>query len=340
MAVTIALVVYFAALLRTPQRPFAYGLVLALLGALAAVAPWSTAYLRILFTFGGGGSIPVLPGLAMLLFLAGVFALLPRLAVLGIASREAVGPASLAMCVLTGLLILPALSRCDPGHVFLNGLGVFLVGIAVLAHLPDQRWFKRAATALILVFAFLSNWLFLFHYGYFFRTAVSDRAWMRSHPMPASQPPGSGFYFSKRFPPIDGLDPLLAYGGIATPLDWPEDIGRFLMLHGRFQVGYYPGLVPGDYAVNQTLDREQEIDSFKTILVRKSALSPPPSAAEQVAADRRFLELEALLPVRIVPRHAFYNSDRLVADRISRDFSVIGEFREYYIMARRPGGKG
>jgi hypothetical protein len=336
MAVTLALLTYFVALLRTPQRAFAHGAAAALLGAVMAVLPWSTAYLGILVGFGGSFSLPVFPGLGILFFLAAVFSVLPRLAVIGVTSRDAAGPVCLALCVLSGMLIVPALSRCDIGHVFFNGLGVFMIALAILAHLSDPRWFKGALAALFLVFAVLGNWVFLFHYGTVFREAIAAHAWMRAHPMPASQPASDGFLFSKPYPPIDGLDPLLAYGKLATPLGCTEDIEHFLLLRGRALIGYNPGNCSDIRMLKQTIRAARDIDTFQTILVPKSYFVPDPSQGDLDAMDYRFLRNTMLFPVRLVQRRPRFIPERVLASHIEKEFRIAGEFRDNWIMKRVP----
>lgn len=331
-ASTLALFVYFLALLRTPHRRFAHGAVLALLGAAAAVLPWSGVYLAVLTSFGGSMSLPIFPGLGILLFLAAIFFLLPRLAVIGITSREATGAACLAFCVLSGDLIIPALSRCDLGHVFVNGLGAILLSLALFSRWPDRRWFKGALAALFLIFAVLGEWVFLFHCSAFFKSALAAREWMHAHPMPPAPPASDGFLFSKNYPPVAGLEPLLAYGALATPLGCSADIEHYLLLHGRLRTSFYPGNCSDVRVLKQLLQQEQDLKDLHTILVPKSSLGPGISPADFFPEDYRFLRNQLLFPVRLVPRHLPFNPSVLLAAQISRQFSVIGEFRDNFIM--------
>ena len=340
LATTLALVVYFAALLRGPGRGFAYGGVFAVLGAAAAVAPWGRGYIGVLFLFGGGNSLPVLPGLGILILLGAAFYLLPRFALLGLESREMKGAAALSFCVLSGLLLEPALSRCDLGHVFLNGCGLLLAGAAVCAHLPDARWHKGALWGLLLVFAVLGGWVFLFHYGYFFKEAKSARTWMATHPI-AAAPAGHGFRFSKRYPAEDGLEPLAGYGVLETPLECTENVERFLLTHGDFDTPFNPGYNPDTLTVSETERRLGEIDGLQRIVVPKEALyptAPRESDGERVAKDIRFLRFNMLCPVlKLTPRHPFYDADAAVNEKILRDFTVVAEVDGYLVMDRRSG---
>ncbi len=336
MAVTLALLVYFTALVRTPRRTLAHGAVFALLGASAAVGPWSTAYLGILTSFGGAMSLPLFPGPGVLLFLAAEFYLLPRLAVSGLLSRDATGPACLALCVLAGNLIMPAMSRCDMGHVFSNGFTAFILCAAILSRMRDARWFKWGLRALLLVFAVVGSWPFLFGYRIHFEIAHTARAWMHAHPVPPTPPAANGFYFSKPYPPVEGLDPLLAYGPMAVPLGCPDDIEHFLMLNGRYLTGYYPGDCPDVRMLKQEVRQEAEVDGFQTILVPKNSFGPALTPESELSGgDYRFLRNTMLFPVRLVQHHPMFLPERVLAAHIWQRFSVAGEFRDCFIMVNR-----
>jgi len=335
IAVTLALLIYFGQLLRTPMRRLAYGAFAAVMGMLAVALSSPREYLGILTSFGDAMSLPVFPGLAILLLLAGAFFLVPRMALAGLMSRDATGPACLAMSALSGNLIVPALSRCDLGHVFLNGLPLLLLLVAVLARLPDGSWCRWGLVAIFVVFTLLGNWIPLFHCGAFFRMAAADRASRASHPMPPLPPASHGFLFSKDDPPQEGLDPLLAYGNLATPLGCSEDIEHFLLLHGRYVTGYNPGNCSDVRMLAQTDRQWQDVAALRTILVPKDYLIPATSATEQFAMDTRFLRGQLLFPVKLVQRHPFFNPDQLLAARIHGQFSVVGEFRDYLVMVNR-----
>ncbi|MGA3172506.1 MAG: hypothetical protein ABSE62_16000 [Chthoniobacteraceae bacterium] len=340
MAVTLALSIYFIALLRTPRRAYAYAAMMSLAGALLALLPWGAAYLGILFNFSGGFNIPLFPGPGILLFLAAAFILLPRLALFGVTSGPLIGPASLGYCVLSGLLIAPALGRCDTVHLYFNGFAILLLAAVVLARLPDQRWFKPALWVLFSIYI-ISNWSIVFHYNYAFKKAYVSRAWMHSHPGLTAPPASNDFFFSKPLPPTVGLDPLLAYGKMGAPMGCTFDIERFLMLHGRYQPAYFFGnRLDEIFGPAQAARAVQDVDSYQTILVAKSCLDPSylrpvPPDAEQLRRDVHYIISTELFPAKIAPRHLVYNPAQLIAARIVRDFSVIGEFQQYAIMAKR-----
>jgi hypothetical protein len=337
---TVGLAVYFIALLRTPARRFGHGALFVIAGAAAAVAPWSKGYIGVLFLFGGGNNLPVLPGAGVLLLLGAAFYFIPRFALFGFQSREANGAAALSFCVLGGMLLEPALSRCDLGHVFLNGSALFLVAVAVCSHLADGRWYRRGLVTLLVVFAVLGQWMFLFHYGYFYKEVAHDRALMKAHPTPPA-PPGNGFRFSKVYPPEDGLDGLAKYGRLATPLECPENVERFLFTHGQFDAPFNPGYNPDTLTVTEMKRRLADIDGLKRIVVPVEQLYPAPEdTAARVAADLRFLRINLLFPLlKLTPRHPFFDAQGLVTARILKEFSKVGSVDGLVIMGRTGMGE-
>jgi hypothetical protein len=166
---------------------------------------------------------------------------------------------------------------------------------------------------------------------------MEARSQMRLHGVLASQPVSHGFYFSKKYPPLEGLDPLLAYGPLGAPLGCSEDIEHFLLLNGRYQTGFYPGNCSDVFTLKQAIRQEGDLKSLQMILVPKIYLSPLESPDPRLAMDYRFLRNQFLLPIRLVVHHPLFSPERLVAAKITQEYSVIGEFREYLIMARRAG---
>jgi hypothetical protein len=335
VSVTLALLVYFISLLRTEHRVFAHGAAMVLLGACAVVVPLGSAYLGIVLNYGGGFNLPLLPGPSVLLFLVANLAVLPLLAAIGIKSDRSLGPLSIAYSVLAGILIAAALGRCDVGHLYFNGFAIFFLSIGLLARLPDQRWFQRALFCL-LVLLILSEWPFVFHFKFAYSNAHAARLWMRSHPI-ANASPANGFVFSKPYPPMTNLDPLLAYGPIATPLGCTENVERFLMLHGIYQTGYFLGNCEEVLGPNEAARQSQELEGFHTILVRTDQFQPIVMADDHIRKDLSNIEGALLCPCEAAPKLPVFDPEYALASRILKEYKVIGEFGDYRIMARRTG---
>jgi hypothetical protein len=332
LAATLALVVYFAALLWTSERRMSWLIIAPLVGMAAAVAPWLTHYIGILSR--NPGEFPVLPGPAMLLMLAAAFLVIPSLAAWAIRNRSVAGAAALALCAELGLFIVPAMSRCDIGHVYIYGLGTFLLGFAILARLPGN-WSTISAWTVFIVIAVIGSWP---HYPWLFRQVQTARIEMRTLPAGDEPMTGAGFRFSKQFPSRTGMEPLLQYGPLSVPLGCDEGVDRFLKLNGKLAAGYYPSYEPDVYNLPETLMQIKSLDWDRTILIPKEALNPaalPP--ARLAATDSHMLFTLELFPVHLHPRNLPFDPDALVAAAIRKEFVTIGTFRDYDIMSRNSG---
>jgi hypothetical protein len=330
LAATLALVVYFAALLRTSGRRHLWIALVSIFGMVAAVAPWSSRYIAILSR--NPGEFPVLPGPGMLLMLGAAFLVIPSVAAWAVRDEDIAGAAGFALCAELGLLIVPAMSRCDTGHVYIYGIGIFLLGMAILARLPG-RWCAISAWTLFLVFGVIAGWP---HLPWLFNQARIARAGLRAAPAGDESSTGSGFHFSKPFPPRTGMEPLLQYGALAVPLGCEENVERFLKLNGRYAAGYYPSYEPDVYSLPQTLSQIESLDGQETILVPKEALDPPTLSPAQLAAfdSRQLFHLE-LFPVRLRPRNPPFDPNALLVEAVKRKFVAIGRFGDDYIMRNK-----
>ena len=334
VAAVLAIVIYFTSLLRTQQRAFAHCIVMPIVATFLFRLVFSATYFDVLFNFGGGYSVPIFPGLGIVLFLTVALFLLPRLAVVGVSSAVSFAPPSVAFCILGGILIVPALSRCDLGHVFLNGLPVLFIAVALASNFRGRRTIAALLASLFLVFGLLGNWIFLFHYSHVFRDARAARVLMLAQPRPSVVAAANGLYFSKDCPPEQGLEPLLAYGRLAVPFGATEDISNFLMLHGQFQCQFHPGGAPDIASTDQMPGWEKEVDSLHTILVPTSLFVPSPQD-DQLKMITRYIWFQLLFPAKLTVHHPYVDPDRLLAAHISKKFVVVGEFRDYQIMVRR-----
>jgi hypothetical protein len=342
IAVLCSLAVYFAFLIRGPSKVFSYAFILALLGAATATLPAGPHYWDILTMFGGAGNLPILPGPAVSILLFSLFFFLPRFALFGFVSAAPAAAACISYSVLCAVLIMPALSRCDLGHIYCNGLGALLAAAGILSRLSQRRLYYCFLGALFLVFAVLGSWLFLFHITHFFDLARVARAEL--HAPAVGRQSGNGFVFSKYYPPAQDMSALLAYTPLAAPLGCEENVERYLLDHGEYTAIYNPSTYSDVYTLTQARREMKDIDALQNIIIPKSYLLSPnqtqAEAADQLAADIRFLRNQSLLPIfKLTPRHPFFDPVRALAAHISRNFRVVSQYQDYFIMSRN-GGEG
>jgi hypothetical protein len=335
LAATLAVAAYFASFVRARDRRFFWLMPVPVVGAVAAVAPWTSHYVGILFTFGS--SLPILPGPGVLALILTALLIVPLMARLAVEDSGPAGAAALALCVEFGLLIVPSLTRVDMGHVSSNSAGLFIFALAVASRLGG-RWFPLSLWAFLILFAALGNWVFLFHYGYYYHQVAAARADMRAAPaVSADEPAGSPFHFSKPYPPRTGMESLLKYRELGLPLGADEGVERYLKLNGRLAVEFYPNWQPETFTPAQAGAQLRALDGIPAILVPKSIFDPPDplAPARRVALDSRFLTINELFPIHLHVRNPPYDpGDDLIAG-IKSEYAVIGSFRDYYIMGRR-----
>lgn len=125
IALLLGLLVYAAVILRKRDVTGGIACVAGVAVAVAVIMiAFTPRYLGGIFSFSGGGnSFPIFPNLHNLAYLASLLAILPLLgAAACLRQGDARSPLALALCVGGGILIAAAFGRCDPGHVFINGV--------------------------------------------------------------------------------------------------------------------------------------------------------------------------------------------------------------------------
>jgi hypothetical protein len=140
----IAAIIYLGALLRgetqTGKLYLAGCLLLGVAGAGLFLWVTSKAYLQSIWSFGSGGyNFPIFPSLYNLSYLLCVVFTVPALAAFGVRGRGTTAALALGWAALVTIFVAPALGRCDPGHIFCNGLGAFLGTAALLQNSPRPR---------------------------------------------------------------------------------------------------------------------------------------------------------------------------------------------------------
>ncbi len=133
----------------------------ALSGALAAMASLPAAwilfggtYVRGLLASGNGAiNFPIYPTAHVVMLLVAAGWLMPLLAVIAWSGLRQPGketPLAASLVVMLGLLIPVALGRCDGGHVYYNGLGIFVLLLA-MAMTVLGGWRQRVIFTMVLV---------------------------------------------------------------------------------------------------------------------------------------------------------------------------------------------
>lgn len=201
----------------------------------------------------GGNNFPILPTAHIVGYAITLFWLLPILLRPCFLLQKKTGAAmSLAWAVLVVLTISPALGRCDPGHVLINGLGAFLMTMAVMAKYRP-RLFPNYALAFFFLFGVVLTFFSWVNYESYLRPVQLALGGSPVHPDNAPSPL------------VDKLG-LKEYASIAAPLGIDRATRKFLLDSGRFA----PQCHPDFCAVfdQQELDRKiKGLDKADAVLV-------------------------------------------------------------------------
>lgn len=132
-------------------------------------------YFSGIFTFkAGGNNFPIYPNIHNLVFLFSVQFVFPLLGSSAFVKTEDMRSAlAIALCCAGGILMFPALGRCDPGHVFLNSLIPLFIMFAAghaLGSSYARAW--SIIMGLCLAISLASYWS---HYRHLFVGSLAER---------------------------------------------------------------------------------------------------------------------------------------------------------------------
>ncbi len=343
LAVVAAFGIYALGLTRTPRRRLAWGVLAVALCLPLAVLVFTRDYFHSILTYAGGGNnLPVFPTIHAIAYLGALLFLLPWLAVLAWRLRTPVGAMAAALLVLFGLQMIPALGRCDPRHVFMNGMGVFLLTLALWSQ-RNPRTFNFGALAYGLVFLGtlqLSSWLT--YRDFFYRAADAHTRmakWRELNGEPDWSKFGdeSIFRYDKLVPPAEDFRELLAYGKIGAPFGVEEPVDRFLKFTGHNVPEYYPGPVIDVFRESDIARKLEDIKRMDTIIVPAPIFEAAGriDAKAQATRDSQYLSDVLVLPLELRVRQTPFLPSPRIMEAIAADFEPVGKFRRYVIARRK-----
>ena len=189
----------------------------------------------------GGNNFPVVPSPHIVLYLLTLFWILPILLRPGLLLRRhaRVGMA-MAWAAVVVATMPAALGHCDPGHVMFNGMGAFLIAMAVMTKFRPRLYPNYALG----FFFFFGVALFLaqpLYYESYFRPIQLALA---GRPVPADDSPS---------PLVEKLA-LKDYASIAAPLGVDRATREFLLDTGRFAPECHPDF--GNVFYQEELERK------------------------------------------------------------------------------------
>jgi hypothetical protein len=252
------------------------------------------------------------------------------------AGAEASFCAGLAALLL--LLLLPATGRSDPGHVFLNNLGLFLVVLSA-ATWGGARIKYALLAGFAVAFPLLGLMSFWNDYRPAFERAIISRRQL------------AGVSFAREsLPPLPHLSKLLPIDPwlnglpripIGLPMGADEATERFFTLTGRAIPEYYiyphsdlvePGQLARKFA---DLERMACVYVPNYYLDLLNASDPANDAAVHAARDNAFLSGLLMFPVRLPAINPPFNPDAEIMERIARDYTLMRRCPAGVLLRRR-----
>jgi len=338
LALMLALFVYFGWFILGPERRFALLTLPVLAGVALAFLVFPRAYFNSMLNFGKGGlSLPMFPTIHILAFLASAIWVFPQLGVIAIRDKTSAAPFSAGLAILMGLFILPAMGRCDPGHIYSNSLCLLLIALAAVTWLaPKWRYSLLGAFTLVFVALFMvSLWD---NYKDPIQGALQARSQLShidykpdNYAGLASGEAVPRVHYSKLLPMSDWLKQLPNVK-IGIPLAVDEATERYLLLTGRVVPQYHIEPYSGIYGSEDLERKYNDMRSMEYILVPRSYvgyLQPANLQARmrmQGEADCRFLSGLLLFPVNLTAIHPLFDSNSEIMHRIALDYEVVNAF--------------
>jgi|GEM_PF-2542825 len=309
------------------------------------------AYFKLLSGFAQGGlSFPILPLPYIIALVVTAIGIIPVLAEFIFRSEPALRPTAAALTVCFGLGLPPALGRCDPGHVYINGLGLFLFSFAVCLVSARRSLHLGAVANAFISIGTLAGTIFVYAVPIvsaqhrMAQKFVEQADAFEAHEAAVREhlPPGAvqrATRWEKRLPWTNDFLALLEYDRVATPLQSIERVDRFLKATGRYVPEYFPDGVRTTITPQDVERKLQEVRANRYVLVPPQAMDvfkgPPPT---DLRAFEAMITQLFVFPIHGLPvRHLAYDPAREMMAMLTREYQVVKKAPSFLILERKPG---
>ncbi|HEX4085203.1 MAG TPA: hypothetical protein VHY22_09845 [Chthoniobacteraceae bacterium] len=347
LALTIALLVYFGWCFFGPDRRLSALVVSVLAGLGISMLIFSPAYFASILSFGkGAASFPIFPTAQILGFLAAAVWVFPKLGVLALRDKSGGAPFCAALAFLLGLLILPATGRCDPGHVWINSMGLFIVALAAASWLRPAAWYTLCGVY-VLIFPISVQISIWDHYQQPIMGVLETRAQLANvvydpdnydHLAPGA--PRPRIHYSKLLPMGGELEQLPKVK-IGLPLGDDEALERYLKLNYRDIPTYHIAPYSDIFGPADEQQVFKEFQSMDYIFVASYYLNylrpfdPQYRMRAQGEGDDRFLSGLLLFPVDLTPVHPMFIPDMDIMRRIAQEYGLVKQYSNGVLLKRK-----
>jgi hypothetical protein len=250
----VSLVFYFVLLSFFRDRKFLYPLIVLIVsGALLFFAFAKTNYFsRMIAHAAGIGAFPIIPSPSILIYLASLFYVVAVQLSNFIKYRKNIF--SCALVFLSFSLMPAALGRCDPGHIFFYGSGLFLTALIMVYHI-SRKAFQ----------------IYALSFGIIFCVAMLESGLNYSRPAIFYYLRSKAYSMKELADTYRDFDKVLKkYKKVATPFTVSEELSDYLYLRDKYVPEYFCGLtgVGTKAEINRKIEQLKDASHYVILISR------------------------------------------------------------------------
>lgn len=327
-----------------------WGGCLAVLISTSAVAP--EYFLSVLAFASGGHNFPIYANAHNVALVAMSVYLLPALVASALrAPADDRAPLGIALAVAGGMLLPAAFGRCDPGHIFHDGLVPLLLMFPAVVRWPkvSQAVWGVSYVLLYIVLLQFSYWSY---YTNNFIAAMQMRGFYDQNPqlvetwrqkwnaLKARHPRGGSFHWSSVLPYPDDLDEFTSQGSVLLTAgnEWNLWLARYLVLQKDLPRDYFHAYSQGAATPSQIDQKVEESKAAKFLMIPEFVMAPLSGPIDLVAYGRgldRFLSGLLFFPVRTTVKHPPFFPDSEIAKRLLEDYKIVFKYQGYAVAEKK-----
>jgi hypothetical protein len=348
------LLAYAFAVWLAGSGPLAGACVVGCLLSFCVFAAVGSAYFLSVLAFASGGhNFPIYANAHNVVLVAAAIFTLPRLIAAALRDRsDPRAPLAVGLAVSGGMLLPAALGRCDPGHVYFNGMLPFTMMFAATAFsrpLTRYAWWASYGILFIVLLQF-SYWSY---YSNNFVAAMQMRAFYEQNPqlveswrqkwdaLKARHPRGQHFHWSSVLPYPDDLDEFTTQGPVLLVAgnEWNLWLARYLVLQKELPRDYFHAYSQGAATPSQIERKVRESKEAKFLMIPEFVLAPLSGPIDLEAYGKgldRFLSGLLFFPVRTTVKHPPFFPDSEIAKQLLEDYRTVFKYQGYVVAERKP----
>lgn len=259
---------------------------------------------------------------------------------------------AMGLAVVGGMLLPAAFGRCDPGHIFHDGIVPMLLVFPAVVRWK-KVWQVAAVATYVLLYVFLLQFSYWSYYTNNFVAAMQMRAFYEQNPqlvetwrqkwdaLKARHPRGQYFHWSSVLPYPDDLDEFTTQGPVLLVAgnEWNLWLARYLVLQKEFPRDYFHAYSQGAATPSQIERKVRESKEAKFLMIPEFVLAPLAGPIDLEAYGKgldRFLSGLLFFPVRTTVKHPPFFPDSEIAKQLLEDYRTVFKYQGYVVAERKP----